>query len=234
MILAAEGVNHAYGGQRVLEQVSLVVQSGETLAIVGRSGCGKTTLLRILAGFIKPDGGAVTLDGSPVDAPDKDRWMVFQSFDQLFPWFTLRRNLTFALRKTRPWISGREARVIAGECLAQMGLEDAGDKYPYQLSGGMQQRGALARAMAVAPKALLMDEPFSSLDVLSRESARGALATLAAATGAAVVIVTHDLEEAAALGTRIALMKAETRGIFAMVENQGPDVGERLRRLMGD
>ena len=234
MILAAEGINHAYGDQRVLEQVSLTVQSGETLAIVGRSGCGKTTLLRILAGFVKPDGGTVTLDGLPAAAPDRDRWMVFQSFDQLFPWFTLRRNLTYAIRKTRAGISGREAREIAGGCLERMGLQDAGDKYPYQLSGGMQQRGALARAMAVSPKALLLDEPFSSLDVLSRESARGALSTLAAATGAAMVIVTHDLDDAVALGTRIDQMKAETHGIFAMVQNDDPDVAQRLRVLMGD
>ncbi|MDD3214223.1 MAG: ATP-binding cassette domain-containing protein [Eubacteriales bacterium] len=232
MKLTADRLCKTFGSQSVLKDVSFSVESGETLAIVGRSGCGKTTLLRMLAGFLPPDGGVVWMDGRRADTPDKDRLMVFQSFDQLFPWFTLRKNIQYALKKTRPELSKTEARETALRCLAEMGLAGAEDKYPYQLSGGMKQRGALARAMALSPRALLMDEPFSSLDVYSRESARASLKTLKKATGAAVVLVTHDLEEAAALATHIALMKAEAGGIFALMDNTGPDVTERLRELL--
>ena len=112
------------------------------------------------------------------------------------------------------------------------GLFEAAQKYPYQLSGGMKQRGAMARAMAISPKALLLDEPFSSLDVVSREAARQALGTLRAATGAAVVLVTHDLREAASLATHIALMKAESKGIFRTMANEGERVAEMLEGLI--
>jgi ABC-type nitrate/sulfonate/bicarbonate transport system ATPase subunit len=232
--LVADRLGKSFDGQRVLRNVSFAVESGETLAIVGRSGCGKTTLLRMLAGFLPPDEGAVWLDGRRADAPDKDRLMVFQSFDQLFPWFTLRKNILYALVKTRPELAKAEARALTARCLAEMGLSGAEDKYPYQLSGGMKQRGALARAMALSPKALLMDEPFSSLDVYSRESARESLKTLKAATGAAVVLVTHDLFEAADLADRIAIIRQESKGIAAMVDNTGPDVTGRLRKLLTD
>lgn len=234
MKLSADRLCKSFGGQTVLKDVSFSVQSGETLAFVGRSGCGKTTLLRILAGFLPPDSGGVTLDGKLSDAPGKDKLMVFQSFDQLFPWFTLRGNIQYALKKTRPGLVKREARDLAMECLADMGLSGAEEKYPYQLSGGMKQRGALARAMALSPKALLLDEPFSSLDIQSRESAHESLRTLKAATGAAVVLVTHDLQEAAALATRIALIKAEAHGIVAEMDNGSPDVAAALRELLRD
>ena len=234
MKLIADRLCKTFDGQPVLTDVSFSVESGETLAIVGRSGCGKTTLLRMLAGFLPPDGGAVWLDGRKADAPDKNRLMVFQSFDQLFPWFTLRQNLQYALKKMRPELSKSDGRELAARCLAEMGLGEAGDKFPYQLSGGMKQRGALARAMAVSPKALLLDEPFSSLDVYSRESARASLETLKAATGAALVLVTHDLDEAADTATHIALMKADKRGVFALMDNTGPDVTKRLRHMLRD
>ena len=109
MMLEAEGLGKAFDGQTVLNGVNLRVRSGETLAVVGRSGCGKTTLLRLLAGFIQPDAGRVLLDGQAVTAPDSDRLMVFQSFDQLFPWYTLEQNVRFALAKTRPTLGKKEA-----------------------------------------------------------------------------------------------------------------------------
>lgn len=234
MILKADRLCKAFGGQTVLRDVSFSVRSGETLAFAGRSGCGKTTLLRMLAGFLPPDSGSVTLDGEPSTRPGKDKLMVFQSFDQLFPWLTLRGNIQYALKKTRPRFSKPEARGLALDCLAEMGLKGAEEKYPYQLSGGMKQRGALARAMALSPKALLLDEPFSSLDIHSRESAHASLQTLKKATGAAVVLVTHDLQEAAALATRIAVLRAEAQGIVAEVDNGAPDVVRRLRGLLTD
>ncbi len=232
MMLTADRLTKSFGGQTVLRDISFSVSGGETLAIVGRSGCGKTTLLRILAGFLPPDGGSVLLDGKPSPAPGKDKMMVFQSFDQLFPWFSLRGNIQYALKKTNPALGRGEARALSMRCLAEMGLKGAEEKYPYQLSGGMKQRGALARAMALSPKALLLDEPFSSLDIHSRESAQESLRTLKKATGAAVVLVTHDLQEAAALATRIALIKADTHGIVEEMDNRGADIVDRLRELL--
>lgn len=234
MKLIADRLCKTFNGQNVLRDVSFSVESGETLAIVGRSGCGKTTLLRMLAGFLPPDDGCIWLDERKTLFPDKDRLMVFQSFDQLFPWFSLRKNIQYALKKTRPELKRDAARELALRCLAEMGLEDSAEKYPYQLSGGMKQRGAMARAMALAPKALLLDEPFSSLDEFSRQSARESLRTLTKATGAAVVLVTHDLDEAVEMATDIALMKADQRGIYALMKNQGEGVADQLRKFIRD
>lgn len=234
MILIADSLYKSFDGNPVLKGVSLSVRSGETLAVAGRSGCGKTTLLRILAGFLPPDSGSVTLDGEPSMRPDRDKLMVFQSFDQLFPWFTLRGNIQYALKKARPQLKKREAHELAVTCLADMGLQESAEKYPYQLSGGMKQRGAMARAMALSPKVLLLDEPFSSLDVQSRENAHRSLKTLKLATGAAVVLVTHDLQEAAALATRIAVFKAQAHGIVAEMDNDTQNVTARLRELLTD
>ncbi len=232
MRLAAEGLCKAYGSQPVLQGVSFSVCSGETLAVVGRSGCGKTTLLLLLAGLLTPDGGAVLLDGQPAGAPGKERLMVFQSFDQLFPWLTLRGNLRFALRRTSPRLCAKDARRLVDRCLSEMGLSGAAEQYPYQLSGGMKQRGALARAMAISPAVLLLDEPFTGLDPVSRANAYRAFATLKASTGAAVVIVTHDMDEAAALADRVAILSPQSHGICAMLENRD-GMADALRSLMG-
>ena len=120
------------------------------------------------------------------------------------------------------------------DCIAEMGLKGSEEKYPYQLSGGMKQRGALARAMALSPKVLLLDEPFSSLDIHSRENAHQSLQTLKQVTKAAVVLVTHDLQEAAALATRIAILNTQTHGIAAEMNNDSPDIADRLRELLTD
>ena len=234
MKLKADRLRKSFSGQLILNDVSFSIQSGETLAFIGRSGCGKTTLLRILAGFLPPDSGSVSLDDELSQHPGKDKLMVFQSFDQLFPWFTLRGNVQYALKKTRPMLSKQEARNVAMDCIAEMGLKGSEEKYPYQLSGGMKQRGALARAMALSPKVLLLDEPFSSLDIHSRENAHQSLQTLKHATGAAVVLVSHDLEEAAALATRIAIFNAKTHSIAAEISSDTPNLSDRLRELLKD
>lgn len=234
MMLACRGLNKAFDGQCVLEDVNLAVDRGDFLAVLGRSGCGKTTLLRMLGGFLTPDSGEIWLNGRRVIKPDKDRWMVFQGFRQLFPWLTLRQNILYSLKKARPTLSKGEARELALQSLVEMDLLDAAEKYPHQLSGGMAQRGAFARAMALAPKVLLLDEPFSSLDVYSRENARNALLKLKKVTGAAVVFVTHDIGEAVAIAPRIAVMSPECRGIGEWIDNANTDgATARARRLMG-
>jgi len=232
--LTAEHVSKSFGDQPILTDINFSIQSGETLAIAGRSGCGKTTLLRILAGFLPPDSGSVMLDGAINLQPHKDKLMVFQSFDQLFPWFTIRGNIQYALKKTRPALSKPQAHELANHCLADMGLNAAQEKYPYQLSGGMKQRAALARAMALSPKVLLLDEPFSSLDVHSRESAYQSLQTLKQATGAAVILVTHDLQEASTLATRIAVLTGKTLRIAVETNTNTADVAEHLRLLLSE
>lgn len=234
MELRADCLCKTYDGQTVLKDISFSVQNGETLAIVGRSGCGKTTLLRILAGLLAPDRGMVWLDGQPAGLPGKERLMVFQSFDQLFPWLTLRGNIRYALQKTRPTLGSKGIHRLAERCLAQMELGDAGGKYPYQLSGGMKQRGALARAMAISPKVLLLDEPFSSLDALTRENVLQAFQTLKQATDAAVVLVTHDLEEAVSNASQIALLHPAAGGTLTLFDNRGVDRVSQLKRLLAD
>ncbi|HML45563.1 MAG TPA: ABC transporter ATP-binding protein [Clostridia bacterium] len=234
MTLWCKNLSKSFDGQAVLENVNLSVGEGEFLAVLGRSGCGKTTLLRLLGGFLAPDSGEVRLGERRVTGPGKDAWMVFQDFRQLFPWMTLAGNLLFALKRARPELSKAEARALARRCLDQMELLDAGDKYPRELSGGMAQRGAFARALALSPKVLLLDEPFSSLDIRSRENAANALLKLQDLTGAAAVFVTHDIAEASALAPRIAVMTPESRGIQEILQNNGPDTVPALSRLLMD
>ena len=234
MELTALGLCKAFDARPILQDVSLNVRSGETLAILGRSGCGKTTLLRLLAGLLPADSGDVLIDGVPACAPSKDRLLVFQGLEQLFPWLTLVGNVRFAVQKTRPGIGRAAAQQHAMQCLERMGLVAAARQYPYQLSGGMKQRGALARALAVSPQVLFMDEPFSSLDDYTRQRAREAFETLKQDTGAAVVLVTHDLPEALQCATRIAVLSARTKGFAAVLENGGGDIKASLQALLAD
>ncbi len=190
----------------VLNGLDLAVNEGEFFVILGQSGCGKSTLLRLLGGFDAPDGGSVTLGEAPITVPNKDLMMVFQSFDQLFPWFTLQKNIAYALRKTGVETNATHAAALSQKSLDEVGLGAFAKSYPHQLSGGMKQRAALARALALHPRVLLMDEPFSSLDYLTRQSAQNTLRALWKTSGAAVVLVTHDIEEALCLGQRIAIL----------------------------
>lgn len=189
-------VDYESGGEtrRVLNGLNLTVKSGEFVSILGPSGCGKTTLLKYIGGFL--EGGR----------PSRQVFMIFQDFHQLFPWRTLGDNISYAIRKS----SGKnrpEARKKAEQVLKEVGLEDFYDYYPHQLSGGMKQRGALARALAVESRVLLMDEPFSSLDPESREAARRLLLKIWKERGLTVIFVTHDPQEAAFLSDKILYFK---------------------------
>lgn len=187
-----------------LRNVSLSVASGEFVALVGASGCGKTTLLRLVDGLVEPTAGEVLVDGRPVRGPGADRGFVFQQ-DSLFPWKTIRDNVSFGLR-----LQGRdprEQRERAARMLGLVGLADFGSYYPHELSGGMRQRANLARALAVDPEILLMDEPFASLDAQTRELMQLELLKIwNQAARKTVLFVTHQIDEAVFLADRVVVL----------------------------
>jgi NitT/TauT family transport system ATP-binding protein len=190
------------GGRTILENISLGVNAGEFLCIIGASGCGKTTALRLAAGLYQPTGGTVTFDGEPMLAPRRDVAIVFQDYGKaLLPWRTAAGNVSLALETIGLAAAQRVHRI--NELLAKVGLPGQGGKYPAEMSGGMQQRLQIARALAQEPKVLLMDEPFGALDAMTRQGLQDEVLSLVAASGATVIFVTHDLEEAIYLGDRI-------------------------------
>jgi len=201
------GVSLSYGGRRdrvhALGPVDAKIDPGEFVVIVGPSGCGKSTLLRLVAGFTPPTEGAVSVGGAPVAGPGPDRGVVFQQ-PRLFPWLSVRRNIEFGLRTTGVPKARRRAR--SDELLGMVGLADAASRRPYELSGGMQQRAAIARALAPDPEILLMDEPFAALDALTRERLQEEIRRIWQATGKTVLFVTHSVDEAVFLGTRILVL----------------------------
>ncbi|MFT4149012.1 MAG: ABC transporter ATP-binding protein [Paracoccaceae bacterium] len=188
---------------QALAPLSLTIPDGQLVAILGPSGCGKTTLLSILAGFLKPSGGKVTLNGKPVDGPGADRGVVFQQ-GALFEWMNVRRNVGFGPRmKGLPRV---HVEGIVNPLLDAVGLRDFAEKAVYQLSGGMQQRVALARCLANDPALILMDEPLGALDALTREKMQSLVLRLWAETGKTIILITHSVEEALLLGERVIVM----------------------------
>ena len=203
-------VSKAFGGRtttRALEETTLEVQDNDFIAILGPSGCGKSTLLRIVAGLETPSTGQVLLDGQPVSGPGPDRGMVFQSYT-LFPWLTVEQNILFGSRSTRE---------KATNLIARVGLKGFEGHYPKQLSGGMQQRTALARALANDPKILLLDEPFGALDNQTRALMQELLLGIWEADRKTVLFVTHDIDEAIFMANRVAVMSARPGRIKTMV-----------------
>ncbi|MFF8260014.1 ABC transporter ATP-binding protein [Streptomyces virginiae] len=212
--LALHGVRLGHRGNTVLDGVDLAVEPGEVLAVVGPSGCGKSTLLRTLAGLLPPLDGVVEQDGAPVRGPAADRALVFQD-DALLPWRTVRANIELPLAIRGNARAAR--RRTAGEWLERVGLAGHARKLPHQLSGGQRQRVQLARALAARPRAVLMDEPFGALDAQTRAEMQDLLVEVLAGTGATVVFVTHDVDEALFLGDRVALL-----GVGAVVTVPAP------------
>jgi sulfonate transport system ATP-binding protein len=194
-----------YQGARleVLRDVSLNVEAGEFLAVVGASGCGKSTLLRLIAGLEEADHGEIQLDGRGIHGPGLDRGLVFQDH-RLYPWLTVAQNIELGLRGTRLIASERRQKVA--EQLRLVGLSDFADALPRQISGGMAQRCALARALVVEPQVLLLDEPFGALDALTRAHLQNELRQIWEQRRITVVLVTHDIEEAILLADRVVVM----------------------------
>jgi iron(III) transport system ATP-binding protein len=210
MALAFDGVTQRFGAVTALSGVTLAVEPGEIVALLGQSGCGKTTLLRLAAGVERPSAGRVLLEGKDVSSPERfiepehrGVGLVFQDY-ALFPHLSVRENVRFGLRG----YDDASADATAMRAIARVGLADLADSYPHMLSGGEQQRVALARAVAPRPGVLLMDEPFSNLDRRLRDVVRDETAALLQETGATSIIVTHDPEDAMRIADRIVLMRA--------------------------
>ena len=210
-----------------VEEVSFEVRRGEKIILLGPSGCGKSTLLKAIAGFIEPVGGRISLRGHELVKPGPDRAVVFQEFDQLFPWRTVSDNVAYALRVTGK--EKREAEAAAGRFIEMTGLSQAADRYPHQLSGGMKQRVAIARALALEPLMLLMDEPFGSLDAQTRSRLQGELNEIATRTGVTILFVTHSIQEALLIGHRIVVLgqsPSKVEEIVDVRDVEDPDTEE--------
>jgi NitT/TauT family transport system ATP-binding protein len=210
------------GAVEALRSVNLEVRAGEFLAVVGPSGCGKSTLLQIVAGLIPTTSGRVVLGDSPVTAPPAHVVYLFQQYNKsLFPWLTVEHNVMFAFRH-RLTLDERAARARCRKYLAMVGLADFAGHYPWQLSGGMQQRVAIARALAAEPRALLMDEPFSSVDALTRLDLHALVLDLWARSRFTAVLVTHDVDEAVFLADRVAVLSKRPASVSEIVETGLP------------
>ena len=189
----------------VFENVNFTIERGEFVCIIGHSGCGKSTILNILAGLDEASAGVVIMDGREVSGPSLDRGVVFQGH-ALMPWLTAKKNVEFAVRSRWPGAGRAKIDEICARYLALVGLEGAADKKPAELSGGMKQRVGIARAFAIEPKMLLLDEPFGALDALTRGVIQDELLKICAATGQTVFMITHDVDEAILLADKIMLM----------------------------
>lgn len=209
------GVSHSYGGVPVLEDCSLDVPRGKLTVLVGPSGCGKSTLINILAGFERPTAGQVLLDGKPVTGPGPDRLVVFQEM-ALFPWMTVEQNVNFGCQTAG--MPAAEMRRLVNAVLGKVGLSDFKSKYPNQLSGGMQRRAELARAMVNDPKVLMLDEPFRGLDAMTRSMMQEFYVGLFEEVGRTNLFVTHDLEEAVFLADRLLIMTYQPGKIKEAIE----------------
>jgi nitrate ABC transporter ATP-binding subunit len=207
--LVVENVSKVYptakGSYTVLEDVNLTVQEGEFICIIGHSGCGKSTLLNMIAGFSEPTEGAVRLKNQTITEPGPDRMMVFQNYS-LLPWLTVAENVLLAVDSVYPDKPLSEQMAIVHEHLALVGLSEAAQKRPTQLSGGMRQRLGIARALSIRPEILILDEPFGALDAITKEELQEELLKIWNDHKATVLMITHDIDEALFLADRLVMM----------------------------
>lgn len=216
-MLSVVNLSKAYDPDKppILVDFNLEVAAGEFVSLLGPSGCGKTTALRIVTGLLSQSGGDVRVDGMLSTGPSRDKAIVFQNFN-LFPWKTALQNAAYGLEVQG--VGKKERLERAAEYLHLVGLGERLDHYPSQLSGGQQQRVGLARALAIEPKLLLMDEPFGALDALTREQLQGQLMEVVAAKGLSVLFVTHSIDEAIYLSDRIVVMGVNPGRVIADLE----------------
>jgi NitT/TauT family transport system ATP-binding protein len=205
------------GAMHVVDDVTYSIRDREFVSVIGPSGCGKTTMMNIVAGFMQPTSGMVTLDGRPIDGPGPDRGVIFQEYG-VFPWLTVKQNIAFGLTLRANRTSAAEREDICNRYMNLMGLSEFADAWPRMLSGGMRQRLALARAYAVKPQFLLMDEPFGALDAQTRSAMQDLLLDVLATEGKTVMLITHSVEEAIYLSGRIIVMTARPTRIREIIE----------------
>lgn len=232
--IVARGVNKYFstplGGKLdVLVDVDLEINSGEFLCLLGPSGCGKTTLMNLMAGFEKTSSGVIAIDGTPVDGPNPKRITIFQDY-ALLPWRTVLGNVLFGLEAKG--IKGKEAAAIAEEYIALVGLTASVASFPHQLSGGMKQRVSIARALAVEPDVLFMDEPFAALDAFTRQRLQDELMRIWLAKRPTIVFVTHDIDEAVYLGERVAIMSVNPGKITKIINVGLPKPADRNDEML--
>ncbi len=230
-LLRADHVQLGYwtprGFNLAVGDASFEVAPREKVIVIGPSGCGKSTLLKAIAGFITPTGGTISVSGRTSLEPGPDRAVVFQEFDQLFPWRTVLDNVAYPLRVNGR--SRRDALARAQEYVELAGLAHAADRYPHQLSGGMKQRVAIARALALEPAILLMDEPFGSLDAITRQRLQAELNRIVDQTHVTLLFVTHSIEEALVLGDRVVVLGNSPSNVIEIVDVRdlgGPETVE--------
>lgn len=210
--LRVDHIDFAYeNGQTVFRDFSIEAKPGEFVALLGPSGCGKSTLLNLLSGFLDAQKGSISINGQPTRPEMQELGYVFQS-PQLFPWLNALENVSFGLRM-RAHVSRAEREEKARAALALVGLADAAQRLPHQLSGGMQQRISLARTLAMEPTLLLMDEPFAALDAISRQNMNEELLRLWSSLGQTVVFITHDIDEAVFLADRVVVLGKAPQGV---------------------
>lgn len=244
-LLAVEHVEIGYpvdGSYQVaVGDVSFDIHENEKVMLLGPSGCGKSTLLKAIAGFLEPSKGSIQLEGRASLEPGPDRAVVFQEFDQLFPWRNVLDNVAYPLKVTGK--SKDEARETAQRFVEMMGLAEAATRFPHQLSGGMKQRVAIARAFALHPVMLLMDEPFGSLDAQTRSRLQKELISIASRTHVTLLFVTHSIQEAVLIGDRVVVLghpPSEVQDIVDVSAVDNPDteafveVRKSLRKRISD
>ena len=206
-LISFDEVGLDFGARRIIHRLSFALRPGEILSVVGPSGCGKTTLLRLVTDLLRPTRGAVHRDGRPIDGPARDVAIVFQDYaNALLPWRTVAGNVSLALEAAGLPSAQRPARIAA--LLAKVGLAPHADKFPRQLSGGMQQRLQIARCLAQEPAILLMDEPFGALDAMTRQDLQDEMLRLVRESGTTVLFITHDLDEAIYLSDTVIALRA--------------------------
>ncbi len=205
-ILEVHGMSKGYGSgndrSQVLEGIELTIDKGEFVALVGYSGAGKTTLVSLIAGLIAPDAGSIAFAGKPITGPGPERGVVFQNYS-LLPWLSVQDNIALAVDAIFPRETGAQRRERVARNVSLVGLSEAADKKPGQLSGGMRQRVALARALAMEPELLLLDEPLSALDALTRATLQDELARICRVSGKTILLITNDVDEGILLADRI-------------------------------
>lgn len=221
-LVVGRDIRMDYAGFCAVQSANFSVERGEKYAMIGPSGCGKTTLLKAVAGFLPTTHGSLLLAGVPIREPGPDRAVVFQDFDQLFPWRTVCDNVVYALRVARR-MPKTEALQRARAMLTLVGIERASDKYPHQLSGGMKQRAAIARALALEPDILLMDEPFGALDAITRSQLQLDLNEIWRKTRVTIIIVTHSIQEAVFLGHHVMVLSAAPAVIREIVDTSAAE-----------